>query len=365
MLGSNGNLLRITAPNGTGLIQVIAPNGIDDSATLAAAIAAVNTSYAAAIPVSIHAVPGVYRITNSQGSMPAFAPGVPGVINGSGIHKTYFQLDASYVGDLFSWSECWQKSSYASGMLPSADTAGAGASGFTVMGNTSSAAQQNVFRFYDRNDYVMIKDVEAFFVNGQFLSIGRTKNQPQAYVRESHFRNLRAHNCGTSSQAAVEISSTTVSGSDATNELQFHGLNLFAAAGKGVVISNPNNFSATRLIRFYGLRIEASGGDNLSIGLASDSGQTALIGLHGLEVSSGLAATWGMTIQTNGTNVPYGIFGTDVIINSLGNGINLSNVNGAYIRTSQLNVSGTNVQTGVGASNYQVLGPNNTYAHNP
>jgi hypothetical protein len=335
----------------------------DDSASLVAAINQVNTNYTNKISSIITVPPGSYLIKSN--AIPAFSPGVPGAIYGAGPHRTYFQLDSSYVGDLFSWSESWISTAYVSGMTGAQDKAGPQAKGFTVLGNTSAGSQQNVFRFYDRNDHVLMEDVEAYFINGQFLSCGRTLNQSIGFMRESHFRNLKAFNCGTVSQPVIELSSTTTVSSDATNELQFHGLNLFGAKGKGIVINNPNSFNSTRLIKMFGVRIEAGGDDGISIGLVTDTGQTSNIGIHGWELSSGLINTYGLAVNTNGSFVPYGIYVNDGVINTLGSGINLQRCNGLQIILSSMNVGQNTVTTTANALNYIVSGPNTTYSHNP
>jgi hypothetical protein len=329
----------------------------DDTAALRAAIAAINTSFLSGTHLVLRVPAGSYVIKNTGGAMTPFAPGVPGAIVGDGPHKTYFKLDTTFVGDLFSWSEAWQGNAYVSGILPSADKCGAMATGFTVFGSTSAASQQNIFRFYDRNDYVFMSDIDAHFINGQFFSCGRVLNQPQAYIRESQFRNLRAFYCGTSTQPAVEISSTTASGSDATNEVAFFGLNVFNSAGRGVVISNPNNFSSTRLIKFFQLRSENNTGDAVSIGLSSDVGSVSAISVYGLEVPNIKTGTYGLNINNSGSNLPYAISVTDALIGSgsdAGGGIAINAANGVAISVANIAVAGIPVTLGPNANAFTI-----------
>jgi hypothetical protein len=174
---------------------------------------------------------------------------------------------------------------------PATDMSGPTVVGLQVTGSTAAPTQQNAFVFYDRDDNVLMRDVEVDFLNGQCLSMGKTLRGAVAYVRESAFFNLKCFNTGTPTSPAVQIGSSSADGSDATNELDFYKLAVFAAKGVGVVIGNSNNASATRRVRMFGLRVESTGGDGVVIGAAGDHGRVADISLHDLSVveASGVA----------------------------------------------------------------------------
>jgi hypothetical protein len=150
-----------------------------------------------------------------------------------------------------------------------------------------------------------MRDIEIDDLNGQCLSIGRTRAVPQAYLRESAFYNLKCFKAGTTTLPAIDLSSTTTAGSDATNELDFYKLAVFDTKGTGVAVRNPNPFSATRGIRFFGLRIEKLGGDGLSINTTADQGQVAAIGIYDLTVIQSQAAA--IRITGAGKALPYQI----------------------------------------------------------
>ena len=159
----------------------------DDSGPLALCINKVNSSYAAHVPAYIHVPAGIFLIKNGT-TIPAFSPTVPGAVIGDGNHKAYFELDTSFTGDLFSWSEAWGGTAYIGPAFnPTGDNAGPTVIGLTVAGSTAASTQQNAFRFYDRNDLILMRDIDVFFLNGQCMSIGRTLNQTQAWARESSF----------------------------------------------------------------------------------------------------------------------------------------------------------------------------------
>ena len=202
-----------------------------------------------------------------------------GVILGDGPHTSYIVLDASYRGDLFSWSEAWIGSSHdvtASSYDPMSDARGPTITGLQITGSTTAPNEQNALTFYDRNDDVLVRDVEVDYLNGQCLSMGNTKNATRKRMcASSAFYNLKCWNTGTTQKPAVQISSTTTPGSDATNELDFYKLAVFSAASAGVTLSNPNPTSATRRIRFFGLRVDHTGTDAVQIGAAGDNGQVA------------------------------------------------------------------------------------------
>lgn len=197
-------------------------------------------------------------------------------IRGDGPHYTYVTIGPSYVGDLFSWSECWMGTSFTGPSLtPANDMCGAGVSNITVLGNTGSSSQQNAFVFYDRNDNVLVEDVEVFYLNGYAFSIGEMKNFAVAYMRESFFSNVKVFNSGTASVSAFHITSNGTG--DGTNECKFYKVAIFASVSTGMDISIGSGSCTTRSLTFYDLRIEDVGTDNLVI---SSSGTNPVNTIH-------------------------------------------------------------------------------------
>jgi hypothetical protein len=327
------------------------PTGVADSSTaLAAAIAQVNTDYGLSPRVlkCIYVPTGSYKINNAT-AIPAFGFGVPGCVYGDGPHKSSFTLGSSFVGDLFAWSEAWEATSgcaYTNGMTGTTDCAGPHASGFTVFGNTGSASQQNVLRFYDRNAHATVRDIEVFYLNGQCLSIGRTSAEPQAWMAESTIENVRCWNAGTSSQPAFEISETTTSGSEGTNEITFTNINVFNAAGRCVVVSSPQTFTAIAKLKFVNLRTEQCGGDGFTIGLSTDAIATTEIQVYNFEDPNILTGTYGLVIGAQSSTIT--IHGVELGHGSdAGGGINLNAGPSVSIGMIGLGLSGTaiNVQS--------------------
>ena len=256
----------------------------DDSKSLKTCLTEMQRSLESGSPAILRIPAGMYRISGANGEMPTFK-GRGGVIAGDGPHASYLILDKDYQGDLFSWSEAWSANN---GSRPKIDVwrdrSGPTVSGIEVTGSTDAPFQQNAFAFYDRNDSVLLRDIEVNDLNGQCLRIGRAKYLPEAYLRESAFFNIKCFNAGAENEAAIEIGSSTEQNSDATNELDLYKVAVFSARGAGLSIRNPKGFSATRFIRFFGLRIEASGGDALQIGAPGDHGQVASIEFNDLSV---------------------------------------------------------------------------------
>ena len=318
----------------------------DDSVAIAAAenaaLAQTNGKRAAVY------FPGGTYLLGAGATLPVLT--APLRLFGDGPHKTYIRASTAYVGDFFAASEVWQSASYASGMASSADNAGLAIDNLTLLGNASSTNVNNGIALYDRDDFVSIRDVDMFYLSGVCLKTGATKNQSVAYTRESSFVNLRCFNSGTASEAAVDVSSTSISGSDATNELKFVNLSVFSSVGIGLQVRNPNNFNATRLIEFTNPRVEFSAGDNIQIGSSADAGQVDSIRMYGLEsLTPGqtTAGHYALNIDTAGLQV-YDVM---VLGGQLGpcwtttacNGANLGNTRLTRVQLENVSVTGTSI----------------------
>lgn len=327
----------------------------DDSTAIAAA-------ENAALAISKGQIPTVYfpagnYLLGAGSSLPVITH--PLHIAGDGTHKSYIRVATSYVGDIFPTSEVWQAGTYVNGVLPSADNAGFSISGLTVFGDTSSSNVNNAIALYDRNDHVLVRDVDIYYLSGSCLTTGATKNQTHAYVRESLFYNLRCFHTGTSSVAAVDISSTSVAGDDSTNELQFFGLNIFGSAGVGLAVRNPLNSGSTRDITFFGPRVEYSAKDDIQLGSSSDAGQVSSIRLYGVEaITPGQSSDgfYGINISTVGLQLyDIQILGGAIspcFSTAQCKGLNLDNVRASRIQLDYMSVAGTAVTYGanVGAN---------------
>lgn len=326
-------------------------NGVaDDTAAFATAIQQVNTQLAAGTPTTLYIPSGVYFI-NSATPLPTFSRG--GSLVGDGPHKTYIKLGASYAGDLFSWSEAWLFNAYNGTTLsPAADQAGPTIQGLSILGARGSGNQQNAFVFYDRDDYINMRDVAVYFLNGRGLYMGVAKNVPgHAYVRESRFSNLVFWQCGSASVPAVEISSVGPGGDDATNELSFFGLDVIGPTGQGLVIRNANPGTPIRLIRFFGLRAEggaANAGDLVVIGDTTLTGNVNNVQIYGFEGNAAAAgyATLRITAPP-GVAAPYNIDVEGTIPTSNGDGIHVDAGRQIRLRLDDIHApAGTGITVG-------------------
>lgn len=300
----------------------------DDTAAFAAAIRQVNARLATGSPASLYIPAGVYYL-NGTAPLPTFTRG--GSLIGDGAHKTYIKLGPSYSGDVFSWSEAWMFNAYISTSLAvSSDQAGPSIRDLSILGSRSYTNQQNAFVFYDRDDFINMKDVQVYFLNGRGLYIGVAKNVPgHAYVRESRFSRVLFWQCGMPLVPAVEINSVGSPTDDATNELSFYGLDVIGPIGPGLVIHNANSGPGVRLIRFFGLRVEGGGpgetGDLLDIGDSTSAGNVNNVQIYGFEANgapSGSAAV--RLAASSAASQPYNILLDGTIPSSNGDGVDVN-----------------------------------------
>ncbi len=254
----------------------------DDSAALKSCLLRLEQMRNAGLSGVLRIPAGIYRITGANGVMPLLSRSV--TILGDGPHASYIVLDPSYTGELFSWSEAWIGRNFGPNLDVTRDASGATIEGLQIIGAIDASPPQTAFAFYDRNDHVLLRDIEVQNLGGQCLTIGRSRLGPVAYTRESSFYNFKCYNAGSKSLAAIEIGSSTAKDSDATNELDFYKLAVFDAKGAGVAIGNRFGQNATRKVRFFGLRVEKTGGDAVAIAADGGQGQVAEIGIFDLSI---------------------------------------------------------------------------------
>jgi hypothetical protein len=270
--------------------------GEDASSALHAVVTAANEAMAKGEKACIYIPAGVYRINSAP---PIFFRA--GCIIGDGSSQSILKIDPEFSGDLFSWSEAWEPT-----------TPGPSAHGIGIIGSSETKNIQNAFVFYDRNDRVFFDDIEVNHVHGRALYAGTTKNAPQAYIRESHFRSLRFFRDGAPGVPVVEFSSIGNGDTDATNEISVSQLDIYGAADSGLVIRNQGN-GKVRDLTFESLRIEGleSGdgkADLLDIGDLTSAGNVNNIRLTDVELIDPQRGTCAMRITAPpGMPVPYQI----------------------------------------------------------
>jgi hypothetical protein len=261
---SGGTALRTTPARFADIINVkefgAAGDGVsDDTTEFAAWINFLQANTAQPLAGFIPA--GKYRI-----SAPLPRITHPIGIYGAGTYKTWLVLDTAMSGDLFSFSECWRGVGGAwpnlgPTVLTNVSTTGVVLRDFTVLGNRTSAATQNCFVFYDRNDDVHMENVEAYYVNGRAIYVGVLSGQTQGYMRESRFTNCKFFWCGASNTVpVVEFDSkATSTGSDGTNEIVVDNMQIYSPYGPGFLVHNTGPTSgSTRAFQVAKLRVEGN-----------------------------------------------------------------------------------------------------------
>ena len=327
-------------------------NVTDDAVALRDCLDLLEKNTAAGSPTTLHIPAGLFRISGAAGAMPTLSHG--GSIIGDGPHATTLRLDADYDGDVFAWDEAWtDHTANGPGIDLAHDATGPTLTGLRITGSRTATRTQNAVVFYDRNDHVLLRDLEVDDLDGDCLSIGQTRHMPEAYMRESAFYNVKCFSTGARHRAAVSIGSTTRLGSDASNEIDIYKLAIFDTAGQGLSIRNANRGSATRGVRFFGLRVEKTSAEAVSIGDPADLGQVAGITVFDLTVINAGQAALRIAGNPHGPQ-PYGI---RVVGGSLGPG----NARGIEIDSGRLidialdgvdapNVLGVNVGTDISMS---------------
>jgi hypothetical protein len=309
----------------------------DASAALAAAIAAANARTAKGLPACVYVPPGIYRIVSNP---PAFARA--GCIKGEGPAVSIFKLDERFAGDLFVWSEAWVLT-----------TQGASARGLMIQGSRKAPAQQNALVFYDRNDEILLEDIEVDDLPGRAIYSGKARNTPQGYIREAHFHSLRFFNDGAPGAPVVEFLSEGKGVKEATNQIQIGQLDIYGAKGPSLVIRNAGE-GALRAISIQQLRIEgtengATAADLLTIGDPGMAGRVNTISISQLELVDPYRdyAALRLTAPPGGP-APYGIIVSGRISGGLPHGEGLRIDSGRFSRFtfSEIHTEGPNVVIG-------------------
>ena len=326
----------------------------DDSSAFAAAIQTANAAMATGhFPCIYLPAPALsYRISSTQ--LPTFRG--PGCVEGDGPEKTFIAVDPNYSGDLFSWSEGWMAENYpgqSGSTLSKIQKAGPMAEGFSIAGSTTAVYQQNALVFYDRNDFVLLRDVTVSTINGRALYSGIPKYVPsQGYMRESVISNFRVFTAGSTGVPAVKFN--TLSGSDdSTNEIQVFGMNIFSPNGPGLVIRGGVN-TDIRNMTFFGLRIEGDTnpsspirGDLLDVGDNIEEGKVFSIKFYGSELIAPYASFCALqTLAQSPATQPYNIHFDGQIGPGPGKGLCISAGRSLDFRLSEISTSDTNVTVG-------------------
>ncbi len=253
--------------------------GTDDTNAWSNAINYVATLDKAGAPTCLYAPGGIYLITSA---LPTFSK-VAGCIKGAGTEQTFIYAAPSLSGDVFSWSEAWgganNPAPYGSPtLLVSSQGAGPILADLHIVGDQSATNTQNAITLFDRDDYVSIDSVFVDHMNGSCFRTGVTKNVPtQAYIRESYIENLHCFNSGNATHPGVDLLSTNTTSGDATNEVTFQDVNIFAPNGPGFVL-HSNGASALRLINVNNLRVEGQQ-TGIEPGNLVQIGDSSLVGL--------------------------------------------------------------------------------------
>jgi hypothetical protein len=316
--------------------------GTDDSTALAAAMAVANTRLAAGGMACLYAPAASYMI-GARTPIPAFATGKAGCVAGDGPIQSRFMLSASFAGDLFAWSEAW---------IGAGNTPGARATNFAIYGSLAALGQQNGLMFYDREDQVMVADVDIWNLPGRAIYSGVLKNTVQSYMRESHMRGLRIFNSGTPTLAAVEFSTEGGAGTDGTNEISISQIDIYGSPGRAMVIRN-NSPGAVRNFKIDALRMEGLNlnttnvGDLLTIGDPVMTGQVANLQITNLEALWVPTSSAAIHFQAAAyASMPYNVWISGMIGTGPGGGVQVDA--GRSLRFSLSGIATTSTAFAVG-----------------
>lgn len=333
--------------------------GHDDSAGWAAAITTFNSLAAAGKQSCIYFPPG-YSLIATGTSIPTFQNAQ--CIEGDGFNTSVVVVAPTFSQTaLFNVSEAWQASSYPvqgpTVTYPSTDRSGPTLSGIGIIG-WSNGSPFDAFVAANRIDFLTLRDVQFSYIPGRAIYLGKldTTALPGAtlaYTRESQFYNVRVIGSGLQAPGSVEISSDGPGTGDATNQLQFYGMNIFFPQSAGLVVRNKQTAKGIGNIRFYGLRVEgtpspAINGDLIQIGDTNStySGGINNLQFYGLILNLPYNGYAGMKFQQpTGVSAaqPYNIdvFGTMTSSNTGGLGINIQSGRDLHFWMTDLVSSGT------------------------
>jgi Pectate lyase superfamily protein len=227
----------------------------DDSASIASAAAAAVANSQRGQPSALYFPAGAYRLVRT---LPTWT--VPISVFGDGQERSVIRVDPAFSGDVFSWSEVWAANNYGTDTISPLTTqkAGVEVKGIGITGNRTSANVQNAFVFYDRADFIFMQDVGVFDLTGRALYSGVLRTKPVAYMRESHFNDLRFARCGSAGAAVVDFDSH--GDGDTTNEISVDGLDIAAPGGVGLLLHSSTSKTGIRQMKFAGLHVDGQGG---------------------------------------------------------------------------------------------------------
>jgi hypothetical protein len=333
------------APSGESVDQ----SGVRDTAqALGAAIRAANgfTLYSPAHPAEPACVfipAGVYRVS---AALPEFVGA--GCLIGEGSAQSVIIIDPKMSGDVFVWSEAW--SAYR--------TSGATVRGIQIKGVPPALGRQNALMFYDRNDSVTLEDVLITDVPGRAIGTGILKpkgSAGQAYIRESHFRDVWIWRCGASHVPAFEFATQGTGTEDGTNEISLARIDIYGSRGPSLVVRNNSAHGVIRDLKFESLRIEGLeagtyDGDLLDIGDPQMAGLIGNLTFTNLELIDPYIGQSAVRIASSAAagSGPARIFIQGFIGGGIPKGFGLRIDNGSSIRAvlSEIRSSGTNVTIG-------------------
>lgn len=342
---SQASRQNLDVRSGCGTSGAVGDGAVDDSAAIAACITLASSLRASGIPSTVYFPAGRYLINGTLLPLMKYAV----AISGAGQHATYLVLGPSYSGAVFSFSDAWMGNSY-NGPTLVADNAGPTIRDLSIVGNTTSASEQDGIVFYDHNDMAQIDRVSVFFLNGQCLVAGKTLNDTVAWLRESVVNDFQCWFGGTASKPAVELDNQKTIAADSTNQNRFKNLSIFAAASVGLSVHASMSNSSIGAIEFHSLRVERSGGDNIDIGNTADLGLVTGVSIYGLTSSGPGYLTGGAYALSMGAGAQQG-YGFQVVGGALGPcwptvtcyGLKMDNVRLSKVIVDNIATVGTNV----------------------
>jgi hypothetical protein len=249
--------------------------GTDDTSAFQAAVNASISEWTAGADNCVYIPPGHYFLS---GPMPIFwasaTGGVSGCLRGEDRRRSFLYVSPAMSGDLFSWSRNYNfTSDPVNGPTESftLNHQAASVAHLMIVGDRTTANQQNALMFYDEDQMVTADDIEIDYLNGRGIAAGITKNSTAAYIAESWFSRIRMMNVGNATSPALDW--------NGAGEVRCNTIDIYAPYGVGAWVHNAGGVNCDEF-RVEGLQWDAAsvGLDLLEIG--DPAGTTALNNVH-------------------------------------------------------------------------------------
>ena len=276
---------------------------------------------------------GKYRTTKPLSDNPIT---VPIAILGAGLMQCEIHIDPAMAGTALGFSNTWYGADIVfdggahTGQVVEATKwvtrkSGVTLAGFTVIGDRSTPNTQNGIIFYDRNDAVILRDVDVHFVKGVGLCLSGIPSNPgenkATVLREADVENCQVRWCGDKATArpAVMLNCSNQSAGDDGNN--YNHVRMKAVFSDGLSFQNNTYNTNSNQASNNDIDVIIDTPQGLSSCLVSNGQSSVANGV--LTVSSGGTITGALEVgqYVNNGKVPPGTYISAVLTGSGGVGM--------------------------------------------